>query len=51
MVSTQIGGVTMESSIRWVIGFVVAMMLAMVLVIMVPGIALWLPEALGYATD
>jgi tripartite ATP-independent transporter DctM subunit len=50
MVSTQIGGVTMESSVRWVIWFVLAMTLAMVLVILVPGIALWLPEALGYAT-
>ena len=51
MVSTQIGGVTMESSIRWVIWFVASMALAMVFVIMVPEIALWLPEALGYATD
>ncbi|WP_316978407.1 TRAP transporter large permease [Shumkonia mesophila] len=51
MVSTQIGGVTMESSIRWAIWFVASMALAMVFVIMVPGIALWLPEALGYATN
>ncbi len=51
MVSTQIGGVTMESSIRWVLWFVASMALAMILVILFPGIALWLPEALGYATD
>lgn len=50
MVSTQIGGVTIESSVRWVIWFVLSMTLAMILVILIPGIALWLPEALGYGT-
>ena len=48
MVSTQIGGVTIESSVRWVIWFVLAMIAAVILVILMPGIALWLPEALGY---
>jgi tripartite ATP-independent transporter DctM subunit len=51
MVTTQIGGVTMESSIRWALWFVASMALAMILVIVAPGIALWLPETLGYATD
>lgn len=50
MVSTQIGGVPIEASVRWVIWFVLSMALAMTLVILVPGIALWLPEALGYYT-
>jgi len=50
MVSTQIGGVSMESSIRWVMWFVASMAVAALLVVVVPGIALWLPETLGYAT-
>jgi len=48
MVATQIGGVPIEASVRWVLWFVASMVLAMALVVLFPGIALWLPEALGY---
>jgi TRAP-type C4-dicarboxylate transport system permease large subunit len=47
MVSCRIAGVTMESTVRWVIWFVLAMLVALALVITMPGIALWLPRAAG----
>jgi tripartite ATP-independent transporter DctM subunit len=47
MVSCRIAGVTMESTVRWVIWFVLAMLVALALVISLPGIALWLPRAAG----
>jgi len=50
MVTTKIGGVSMESSVKWVLWFVFSMSAALGLVIVFPGLALWLPEALGYVT-
>ena len=50
MVSTKIGGVTMESSVRWVLWFVASMAIATILVIAIPDIALWLPNAMGFPT-
>ncbi len=50
MVTAKIGGVPIESTVRWVLWFVASMTLAMILVIAIPDIALWLPEALGYVT-
>jgi C4-dicarboxylate transporter, DctM subunit len=50
MVTAKIGDVSIEATARWVIWFVLSMALAIGLVIAVPGIALWLPEKLGYAT-
>jgi tripartite ATP-independent transporter DctM subunit len=47
MVSCRIAGVPMESTVRWVVWMVLAMMLALALVIAFPEIALWLPRATG----
>jgi TRAP-type C4-dicarboxylate transport system permease large subunit len=41
-------GVSMESTIPWVLWMVAAMAGAMFLVTFVPDIALWLPRTLGY---
>jgi TRAP-type C4-dicarboxylate transport system permease large subunit len=48
MVTTRIAGISMESTVRWVMWFVVAMLLALILVAAVPQLALWLPQSLGY---
>jgi tripartite ATP-independent transporter DctM subunit len=48
MVSCRIANVRMESTIPWVIWLLLAMGLAMLLVIVFPPLALWLPQRLGY---
>ncbi|HWI12999.1 MAG TPA: TRAP transporter large permease subunit, partial [Burkholderiales bacterium] len=48
MVTCRLSGVSMESTIRWVIWMVVAMTGTMLLVTFVPEVALWLPRVLGY---
>jgi tripartite ATP-independent transporter DctM subunit len=48
MVTTRIAGVTMESTVRWVMWLVAAMTVALALVAFIPEIALWLPRTLGY---
>jgi len=48
MVTCRIAGVSMESTVPWVIWMVVAMCAAMVLVIAVPDLALGVPRLLGY---
>lgn len=48
MVTCRMAGVSMESTIPWVLWFVVAMAGTMFLVTFVPEIALWLPRTLGY---
>ncbi len=47
MVSCRIAGVTMESTLPWVAWMILAMFLALALVVAFPGIALWLPHAMG----
>ncbi|WP_270937342.1 TRAP transporter large permease [Falsiroseomonas oryzae] len=47
MVSCRIAGVSMESTIPWVVWMVLAMCVALALVIAFPGIALWLPRTMG----
>ncbi len=47
MVSCRIAGVTMESTLPWVVWMILAMFLALALVVAFPEIALWLPRALG----
>jgi C4-dicarboxylate transporter, DctM subunit len=47
MVSCRIAGVTMESTIPWVIWMILAMFVALALVVAFPGIALWLPRVTG----
>lgn len=48
MVTTRIAGISMEETVRWVMWFVVAMLLALILVAALPQLALWLPQTLGY---
>jgi tripartite ATP-independent transporter DctM subunit len=48
MVTTKIAGVGMESTVRWVVWMVAAMVAAMALVIVFPELVLWLPRRLGY---
>ena len=48
MVTCKLAGVSMESTIRWVIWLVAVMAGTMFLVTFVPEIALWLPRKLGY---
>jgi len=47
-VTSRIAGVSIESTVRWVIWMVAAMLLAMVAVATFPGLATWLPRQLGY---
>ena len=48
MVTTRIAGISMESTVRWVIWMVVAMLIPLTLVALLPQLALWLPRTLGY---
>ncbi|MEC4717892.1 TRAP transporter large permease [Noviherbaspirillum sp. CPCC 100848] len=48
MVTTRIAGVTMESTVRWAMWMVAAMLLSLFLVTAFPQLALWLPQSLGY---
>jgi tripartite ATP-independent transporter DctM subunit len=47
MVSCRIAGVSMESTIPWVIWMILAMFVSLALVVVFPEIALWLPRVLG----
>ncbi|MBO1519207.1 TRAP transporter large permease [Oceanisphaera pacifica] len=48
MVTTQIAGIRLEKTFGWALFFMLTMLSALVLVMLFPGIALWLPEKLGY---
>jgi TRAP-type C4-dicarboxylate transport system permease large subunit len=48
MVSCKIAQIPMESTVRWVLWLVGGMMCALVLVVLFPQLALWLPHYLGY---
>ena len=48
MVASTLARVRMEHTTRWVIWLVLAMCVAMLLVVLFPSIATWLPEKLGY---
>lgn len=48
MVTTKIAGVAIESTVRWIAWIMLSMALAIMLVIIFPDLALWLPRALGY---
>ncbi len=48
MVSCRIAKVGMEQTVRWVVWLLAAMFVAMVLVLVFPELALWLPRRLGY---
>jgi TRAP-type C4-dicarboxylate transport system permease large subunit len=47
VVSCRIAGVSMESTVPWVIWLVLAMLLSAVAVMAVPDLALWLPRVMG----
>lgn len=48
MVTTRIANIRLEHTIGWALVFIAAMSISLLLVMLVPGIALWLPEQLGY---
>ena len=48
MVTSRIAGISIESTIPWVLWFVVSMLLAMLLVAAVPQLTLWLPQTMGF---
>jgi tripartite ATP-independent transporter DctM subunit len=48
MVSCRIARVPMESTVRWVVWLLVSMFMVLVLVIVFPELALWLPRYLGF---
>ncbi|WP_188629251.1 TRAP transporter large permease [Oceanisphaera marina] len=48
MVTTQIAGIRLEKTFGWALFFMLTMLSALILVMVFPGIALWLPERLGY---
>jgi len=48
MVTTRIAGVSIESTARWAIWMVGAMLIALALIAVFPQLALWLPRTLGY---
>lgn len=50
IVTCKIAEVPIESTVRWVMWLVLAMATALLLVLVFPGLALWLPEVLGYRT-
>ncbi len=48
-VTCKIAGVPIESTVRWVMWFVLSMAVVLALVVIFPELALWLPQQLGYA--
>jgi len=48
MVSCRIARVPMESTFRWVLWLLLAMFVVLLLIIVFPELALWLPRTLGY---
>jgi C4-dicarboxylate transporter, DctM subunit len=48
MVSCKMARVSMEETIPWVLWLVVSFVLAALLVVFIPELALWLPRSLGY---
>lgn len=48
MVTTRIADIRLEQTLGWAMVFIAAMGVSLLLVMLMPGIALWLPEKLGY---
>jgi tripartite ATP-independent transporter DctM subunit len=48
MVTTRIANIRLEHTLGWALVFIAAMGVSLLLVALVPGIALWLPDKLGY---
>ena len=51
MVTTKVADIRLEHTFIWAMLFMVTMFSALLLVMIFPGIALWLPEYLGFAID
>lgn len=51
MVTTKVANIRLEHTFGWAVLFMVTMFSALLLVMIFPGIALWLPEYLGFAID
>ncbi len=48
MVTTRIANIRLEHTLGWALVFIAAMGVSLLLVMLVPGIALWLPDKLGF---
>jgi TRAP-type C4-dicarboxylate transport system permease large subunit len=48
MVSCRVAGIPMEATLRWVFPLIGAMFAVLILVVVFPELALWLPRHLGY---
>jgi C4-dicarboxylate transporter, DctM subunit len=48
MVSCRVAGIPMEATLRWVFPLIGAMFTVLILVVVFPELALWLPRHLGY---
>jgi TRAP-type C4-dicarboxylate transport system permease large subunit len=48
-VTAKVAGVPIEATVRWVVWFVLTMIVVLALLIAFPEIALWLPRHLGYS--
>ena len=46
-VASRIANVSMEEVSRWVVPFFLALLVALALVVYIPALSLWLPDALG----
>ncbi|TDQ39394.1 TRAP transporter large permease [Thiopseudomonas denitrificans] len=51
MVTSKVANIRLEHTFIWAMLFMVTMFSALLLVMIFPGIALWLPEYLGFAID
>lgn len=48
LVSSKIANTSMESTIKWMVWLLASMFVTLGLVLIFPGLAMWLPDALGY---
>jgi TRAP-type C4-dicarboxylate transport system permease large subunit len=48
MVTARIAEISIDATVRWILWLVASMIVALLLVVLFPQLALWLPQALGY---
>ena len=48
MVACRMAEVPMESTVRWIVWFILSFLVAIVAVFFIPELALWLPRSMGY---
>ncbi|NLJ51967.1 MAG: TRAP transporter large permease subunit, partial [Alcaligenaceae bacterium] len=51
LVTTKVANIRLEQTFGWSLLFMLTMFSSLLLVTVFPGIALWLPEYLGFAID